>query len=531
MPTKATLLDKMVGVFSPRAAVRRVAWRHEFEMMAGGYDAARDSRFRTHHAYGRSMPIDEDHLIGPWDREKTRLECHDLYRNNEVVRGAVNRFRDYSVWLGICPQATTSDKSINKIYENWWNQVYSPTCDYRQRQGTDMVTFQGLNIIHRCIDGDLGYVFMKNGQLMPIEGERIRTPSKLQSDSRIVEGVKSTKGGILTGFYACKRTKAGTVDLANFDFLKKDNFRHLVKPTRIDQIRGIPDLAPCVNKLRDYDETDQYVLNKVKSDAQNLYNRKNQSGGARNDMPRGSYTKTDSDSKDKQRVMRTEWGNVWQDGELEAIGSKTPNSEYVSYLKHELQMIAACLGIPYEYLMLIFVEGSFSAQKAAMLHAQHTFKDWHKWVIDSFLQPVWNWRIAKAIKNRELPKAPVDDKGVSEWFKVKWSLPHYGWVDPEKQAKADKERFNQGSTSMTSIIRNQGGDRDDTFDEKADDIDAAILRAEKLNEEHPGANVSWRDMIQTAIPGQLPSNDSTTAEDESDEEREERLEREKDGAE
>jgi len=377
--------------------------------------------------------------------------------------------------------------------------------DYRQVPGVDLAEFQRLVISSRYLDGECGFVMLENGQLQPIEAELIRTPEKKNDNDLIIEGVRKSKSGIVLGYYICGRTSNGSADQTKTKFIPKENFIHCFKPIRFDQVRAVPDLAPLVNKLRDYDETDGAVLNKVKLDAYQQFKRKTNTGLA-NERARDAYVKTDSDSKDKQRVEKHEqWRihNMRPHEDLEAFASATPSNQYVEYLKHELTAIAAALGIPYEYLMLIFTAGSFSAQRAAMLHAQHEFLQIHNWVINVFLDRLYNWRIAKAIKEGDLAPAPVDERGISEWYKKKWSAPYFGWVDPQKQVAADKDSFNMGITSLKAIVNNQGRDRDEVLAEKAGDIQEAIRLAALVNSDVGQDIVTWRDLITTEIPGQV----------------------------
>jgi lambda family phage portal protein len=442
--------------------------------------------------------------VGRVDRQTLRLECRDLWRNNEIVRAIVDRVPSYAVWTGIYPQPQTSDPAINAEYARWWAEIYVPTADYRQINGVDLIAHQRLAISHRLLDGGLGFVLLANGQIQPIEADRIATPQRLNGDEHVTEGVRVSDAGLVLGYYVCERNKNGTVDTTKARYIARENFIYLFNPSRVDQLVGIPDLAPCVNKLRDYDETDRYVLNKIKSDAMMLFKRKDDVG-LPNMNPRGSTLKTSS-SGVAQRVEKNEWGqviNLAGREDMEAFESKTPNGEYVPYLKHQLQTIAAAVGVSYEILMIIFTEGSFSSQRAALIHNKHAFLQWHDWLVVSFLDRLYNWRIAKAIKNGELPPAPKDAKGASEWWRKSWSVPHFDWVDPQKQAIADKERYNMGADSLTAIINSQGRYRDEVFAEKADDILAAARMAEEINKADPGAGVTWRDIILTAQPGQV----------------------------
>jgi len=512
---KPNMLDKMLLQVAPGYATRRLADKNAFEMMARGYDVAEDTRYRTHYAYSRSLPLDEDNHIGAHDRQVARLECRDLWRNNEIVRGIVDRFTAYAVWTGVYPQPQTTKPEWNKEVAQWWAEIYVPTADYRQINGVDLITDQRLTISHRVVDGGLGYVLLENGQIQPIEADRLATPQEQKADKNVVDGVRHTGDGLVLGYYICNRTQNGTVDTTKSRYIPRENFIYCYKPGRVDQLVGIPDLAPCANKLRDYDETDRNVFNKIKADANQQFKHKNATGLI-NAQPRGSYNKTTAGQD--QKVVKNEWGTIHElspQEDLEAFQSMTPNSEYVPYLTHQLKTIAACLNISYEILMLIFTDGSFSSQRAALIHNKHTFIEWHDWLTTSFLNRLYNWRIAKAIKAGDLPPAPLDARGVSQWWRKDWSVPYFDWVDPQKQVGADRDRYNMGTDSITAIINSQGRYRDEVFDEKTDDIQAAIVRADAINVASPTANVTWRDIIQTGIPGQITAEQSKSPKEKS----------------
>lgn len=474
-------------------------------MQAGGYDGAVDSRFRNTRAFNRSVTGTEETILGPTDRNRLRLECRDLWRNNEIVRGLVDRFTDYAIWNGLFPQWQTSSPDWNDEAEAWWKQVVVPTADHRQIQSVDLIELQKLAISHRILDGDLGFILLKNGQVQSIEGDRICTPQKFSSDKTVTEGIRRTAGGIITGYFICDRLNGGAIDTKKFKFVSRENFIHAYKPGRIDQIRGIPDLAPAINKLKDYDETDEAVMGKVKMDAKHWATSKTSSGRP-NIGRRNATTLTDADSKNKTIVEKIEDLRIIHQGpddSLDAFESKTPNNQYVPYLKHELQAISASLNISYEVLMLIFTDGSFSSQRAALIHNKHTFLGWTSWSIKSIWNRHCNWRTAKAMKNGEISPAPIID-GQSEWFKKTWTIPFFDWVDPLKQSKAEKQSYEIGTTNLKMLNASRGQDRDDVLKGKEDDIRKAIEMAKKIKDE-TDEDVSWKDFINIGVKEEVPA--------------------------
>jgi capsid protein len=470
--------------------------RGAFDIMARGYDGATDSTFRTHHAFYTSPEGDEDTILGAHDRDRLLLEGRSMVRNNPIVYGLLERVVSYAVFGGIWPQARTSDPKWNKLSESWWRDIYAPTCDYRQQQGVGMDTFQSMTLSERFVAGELGFIMLKNGQLQPIEASRISTPHDYRKDENVIDGVRKTKQGLILGYYVCPRGKSGAIDVKKYKYIRRENFIHCWRPTRPDMVRGIPDLAPLINLFRDYKETDQNIRAKIKNDAQ-TWGKSKRAAGSVNYRSRDSYTIDDANDKNLQRVEKVEGLRLLHmrpEEDVDSFESKTPNSEYIKYVEHLLHVMAQAFDLPYEFMMLIFTQGSYSAQRAAMIHAHHTILKWIKWQNKVFNQRVWNWRIAKAMKDGTLPEAPKVD-GVSEWYRVEWTQPYWQEIDTDKQAKGDAAAWKMGKDSLKSIIGRTGRDRDDVFREKAEDIKAAqrIAEEEGLDD--------WQQLIDVSQPG------------------------------
>lgn len=469
---------------------------------AGPYGAANPYQpFRFVYGGLRSKPVDED-TAARWDRQRLRLECRDLYRNNEIVSGVVKRFQQYAIGVGIRPQARTSNETWNTQAEKFWNRTFAPWCDVRQRPGCDLVGLQKMALASLLLDGEMGFVLLSSGKIQPVEAERIATPEQYKDVTAIVDGIKIDKQGRPQGYFVCDRADDGTVSKESFSFVQAADFVHVtLPPWRPDMLRAVPGLTAVIDKLRDVDETDRYVLNKAKSDAQNLYKRKTSLPGI-NEAPRNTAA---PDMSAGPRVQDQDWGTVYDllpNEDIEPFESKTPNGEYVPYLQFQLKLIASALGLPIEFLLLEF-DSSFSASRAAMINFLSTMGEWHGLLVTQMMQRLWNWRIAKAIKNGELPAAPITT-GESEWNIVEWTQPYQDWIDPQKQVAAARDSFNLGTSSLKAIIHSQGGDVDEVLEEKAVDIRRAIRIASQVNQEFPGANLTWRDIINSQPAGSAP---------------------------
>jgi capsid protein len=166
--------------------------------------------------------------------------------------------------------------------------------------------------------------------------------------------------------------------------------------------------------------------------------------------------------------------------------------------------MASALCIPYEFLVLDFKQGSFSASRAALLTTYRTFSSWQSWIIENLMQRLWNWRIAKAIKNGELPSAPVDRRGYSQCYRVQWSTPRYDWIDP--QAEAIKNIYNValGVDSISSVAAAKGEDVEDVMKQKAKDYLYAARNVVETNTQLKAMGIEDRLTLEHFIQVKVP---------------------------
>lgn len=510
------LIDSLFHHLGPAGRLERTLQRQQLNAVerqiqehgsAGAYKGAYDTARRNRHARGRSRMLDEDRSLPAYDRDTIIMELSDMYRNNELVCGLAEGIADHSVGQMSKPQAKTSNATRNAEYEQFWNQVVVPTVDYRQVPGVDLTTFRRFNVIGRLFHGCTGYIMLKNGQLLPVDGERIRTPTPFQADTNVVHGIRKNGSGIVTGYYVCQRNGQGAIDREKFTYVPREHFIYVGMPRRVDQVASIPMLAPMIDKLRDFDETDENVFGKIKLDSTKGWVIMDETkGGAANLGPRDVTSSTAAAGS----VVKSEqhsFGEVWRmgKGDMKSLASTTPNKEYTPYLTFQIKLMAACTRFPYEFLMLIFTDGSFAAQRASLLAAKRTVMQWfyndRRW----FLQRYWNWRMAKAILDGDVGPSPTDANGISEYWKVAWGQPRFDWVDPQVEVAAARDEWNMSLTSMTRKLADKGEDFAEVGREKLAEIIWAHKEAELANEKNPGLQLTWHDVISTMLPGQTPS--------------------------
>lgn len=470
-----------------------------------GYDAAWMTRHRRELDWSRRQPKAEDYELSGQDRVNVRQKLIGLQRNDGIVAGIIKRFADNVVGSGITPQAKTSSRAWNDEAEAFWGN-WSNVCDYRQRQ--NMRELQTLDMQQKLVAGDLGYQLMANGQMMPIEGERIATPAAFQNDAAVVDGCRfDPASGIMVGVYVMQRDDKGVIrNINEYTYVPREDLIFMGHIIRFDQIRGVPMLAPIVNLLDDFKDLQEAQLEKARLEAKYAVTLK---GGNSVLGARGTAMTTSTiEEVPYEKVFNGMVKRLKDNEVLEVVESKTPSSVFPDYSELLIRMIGVAVSLPYEFLFLDFSKGNYSSSRAGLIQAYRTFRAEQQWLTSRKMQRLWNWRIAKAMKNGELSRAPVVN-GISEWFKVEWSYPEFAWVDPQSEAQGKILEYNMGVTTLTDVCQMKGRDYEDQLNTKAAEIEKAATKAKEMNAKL-GTSLTYQDFISTNIPGSKANQPTTT---------------------
>jgi hypothetical protein len=423
-----------------------------------GYDAGEANRMRKDLGWARATPRDEDSLVDDGTRELIRQKAADLRRNNPIIAGIGNRIASFCCPL--LPQAQTTDPTWNTAAENFWTQQYSGVCDSRQR--ATLFDLQWLATSIRPTHGGLYLELLDNGQVRPIECERIRQPQDHKEAEDYVDGVKvDRKSGVILGYKVHARSKDGTFGAKHEErFVPREQIIPMTTPAwRPDMVREIADLAAIVPAFQDVHEANKHQLNTFKVQSSIIGALKKLGGAGSNSLPRGSTSPTPG----QRQTFKTEWGQIMEmfPGEdLDLKVSPTPGAQHIPYMKWQILLAGTALDFPYEFWTLDFSTADFSRQKAIMRMVYKTIqRAWVPW-LGQKMQRLWNWRIAKAIANGELPPAPVE-KGPngfdrSQWFKVEWHAPEEIVTDRQEANQADLMEYQLAITPLSMIVKRRG---------------------------------------------------------------------------
>jgi len=467
------------------------------EAMALGFDAGESKRFRKDLGWGRRTARDEDSAIGDGTLERIRLKAWDLRRNNAVVAGIGDRTASFTVGAtGIHPQAMTDDAGWNKAAESFWETVYSPCCDSRGR--LSLYDLQWMAVALRPTHGGMYLEMLDNGQVRPIECERIRQPRKAVNSKEYRAGVKVDKvTGIIQGYLVHSRDNNGTFGANHAEqYVEAESILPVInRPWRPDHVREIPELAPVVPTLIDIHEMNTYTLNTAKSQSGYIGFLKKGSGLGLNSSPRGSTAPTIG----KRQVFEQDWGQILEGfpgDDLDMKSSPTPGAMHIPYVQMQYGLCASALDFPYEFLTLDFSKANMSRMSSTLLLVNKAIRNRQSWLVNNMLHKLWCWRIAMEMRDGgQLSPAPVDEQGRSQWDRVDWQPPEEPWADRQEAQQSDVLEIQAALTTFSAASKRRGRNFEETLRERA--------REEQLIDTVAAETGVDRDrLVKMQIPGQ-----------------------------
>lgn len=438
-------------------------------------DAAEPSPDRSaRQFYDRNRRGHEDKVVTAWDREQTIINCRDLMRNNPITRGVCHRLRDMVVGKGITPHAITADPAWNALAESYWHAW----ADRPEPSGLlSLSDILRLAVVGIMVEGGAVILKHSDGSIEPIEIERLRahpdTPTGLP--------YKLDASGRLTHWCIWDRDETGTFSgKSRASWVKAINILTLLPRERPDQILPLPQLASCVNQIRDLSELNAYTLRQAKVQAlAALVHKKGPSGqGIRPGQRFADKDHPWDNFLDALKVTGYE-----TDGDVHTLTPATPAGTYKDFVALNLKLIAMAVSIPLDVLMLWFSDGTYASNKTTLTQAHEAIEQRQQALIRAFLRPLWTWKIAQAVANRELPVPPLDANGIPQLDRVDFRPPAYEWMDPADQLQSTMQAIQAGVSTLSEECEKRGSTLEQTLRRKAADLRTirAIAAAEGVD--------------------------------------------------
>lgn len=444
-PTKENPIDWFLKYFAPKRAYERAQYRFAYNIL---------SKSRLHKKR-IGLSGTGDNQLTEKNLGELRDICRDLGRNNPVAKGLLKTEAGGVVGSDTVIQAKTEDEGWNSAAETLWRaEMIDSTCDVTGRFNFHNFLNKSFRTYRR--DGDLFIVFTDDG-LQAIEGECIGTPAGMQQPKyfTVTNGIAvSNQTGRVLGYYVGKSNKWGYVQPDSFGKYNVKDVHHFFNPDRFSQSRGEPALVPSVDyidKLCEYIDAELVAARVNACFSAYITSKENQA------MPDPYVNGISADGEDPDtgsKLEKLEPGMIQylEPGEeIKPVGQVRPSTSFDPFILRMLGFIGRPLCMPMALVSLDFHGVTNVNARLIFSEARGNWKDEQEFVVRPFVRKVWVYKINQWIERGLL--SDRKDKYSSEIFLKRWP-----YVDPYKEANADKLRLEEGVTTRTAIAAREGKD-------------------------------------------------------------------------
>ncbi len=460
---KDTWLDKSISWLSPKWGFHRSQYRAA-QAITLSYEGARMDRRMSDWITSDTSANAE---IGPY-LSKLRQRSRELVRNNAYANNGIDELAGSAVGTGITAQPRTNDPEYTRVISESWKR-WVDECDADGQ--LDLYGLQDLTVRTVIESGEclvrMRRRYYDDGFHVPLQIQ-VMEPDFLDLNKtedtktgRIIQGVEfdllgsriaywmfpSHPGDVASGF---SRASVISRRVPAADIL------HIYRKKR-QQVRGTPWLAPVIITMRDEDEYTEAAI--VQKKIQACFASFVTQTEALDPIPSGE-TETNSRNQTEESL---EPGMIryLRPGEDVKFAAPSGTGDGYRDFKRDIQTkMAVGIGVTYEQLTGDLSNVNYSSYRAGMISFR-TKMDQFRWLcfVPMFCNPISRWFREYAFAAGKIPTLD---------FRMEWSMPKYGSVDPEKDANATRASIRMGTKTWPQAVGEEGYDPDEQIEEIAE---------------------------------------------------------------
>lgn len=495
----ANIIDKAIAAVAPVHAAKRAAARTALSVINSGYSnygantVKKSMRGWMYHGGSPKEDI-EDNI------DTLRQRSRDAYMGVPTATAALKTKRTNVIAGGLMPspqidaeylrmtpeEAEALQAQIVREFALWAD---TPTCDADRID--NFYKLQKLAFLSYLMNGDtLALLQMRQNIGQPyslcvrmIEADRIcspngydrLTPTEVQGYSvhSIVQGVETDASGMVVAYWIADRhplssavNVSGPQKWTRVEAYGAESGRRnalfLMDRERIGQLRGVPELAPVLETLKQLGRyTDAEIDAAVLSAMFTVFV---QLASPTDGRPLGEMLPPDQliDAQDQGSIELAPGAIVsLNPGEtVNFADPKHPNTGYDAFTEALIKQIGAALEIPPEVLFKQF-STSYSAARGALNEFWRTCTMQRDDFIDSFCQPIYEEWFSEAVAlGRIKARGYFDDPAIRKAYTTcTWTGPARTNLNPVQEVTAATKRVDAGfSTAQEETAQMTGGD-------------------------------------------------------------------------
>jgi lambda family phage portal protein len=443
---KSNFLDKLIGVFSPSAELKRLHARGKKELLKRSYDAAYS--YKTDDWTSATKGSSNTEIRGA--QETLRSKGRDAIRNNPYAGRGLNAIVSNTIGSGIVPNIKGPSELRTRQVNNAWKEwAETPRCDSEGRH--NFYSMQALAMRSIVESGEIITLKerdKKSRTLRLLESDFIcsykETVQGKTEDGKIIQGVRLDNSGKVVSYFIYESHPGESMATTATREIEAKNVLHVYRQDRPGQVRGVSWFHSVIRQLADLNEYQQATLiNRKVSACFTAFITVND---------------TDSTLSSADLQAKREAENMLSPGQIrylaqgENVQMAAPAAVqgYDEYCRQTLRAIASGLNVTYEALTSDYSQVNFSSGRMGHIEFRRNVEMW-RWnmLIPQFCEPAFEHFLEYCKNVKGIPTEGI----TAEWICPSWAL-----IDPDKEISATIKQLRNGLISRPKAILELGYD-------------------------------------------------------------------------
>ena len=443
-------LDRIIAAVNPAAGLRRARQRTALEAYAAG-------RKKTGQKYWRAPATGPNAEVEP-ALDLLRSRSRQMVRDNPYAARAVSVLVAHQIGAGITPRISSGD--VQALWDDW-----AAKCDH-----DGMHDLGGLMALAARAMAEGGEALIRirvvsrgearrrdlpvpitlqvmEGDMLPLSTTYLPRPFKIEN------GVEFAADGTRVAYHIRREhpgesRRMGETPVDDLERVPADQIIHLFRVLRPGQVRGVPDFAPVLLRMKQLDDYEDATLEQAK--AQSLL-------GVFITTPDPLETPTGGDEASPAFDLYPGMVHNLPSGTEPRFLTPSGAGGFEPFAMHQLLSIGAGLGVTYDQITGDLRQANYSSLRAGKIEFRRKVEQdqWHLF-IPRMCAPIWAafQRAAEILR-------PMD--GVM----VEWQPPRFEMIDPGKEIDAAVASVRSGFETWDQVVSSFGYDPEKQVDEIA----------------------------------------------------------------
>ena len=460
-------LNNTIAAVSPRWAYERTMWRQAYEEVRS-YDAASSSRINA----GWRVVNESAELTDRYSRDVVRARARDLERNSDIAQSVVHAYKRNVVGRGYTLRAMTGDDNLdNQIERAWKRWCKARNCDVTGEQSFNSILrmmverkkYDGGILIHFCYTPG-GLVPFKL-QCLEVDELDITHSSPRHRGNRVVGGIEYNQYRRPVGYWFRQYDLDG-YQVMNPMFIEAKDIFFYKNKHRPSQLREMSDLAPTITRVRDTNEfiTAVSIKERIAALVGLVIKKMLPTGGpGRSASSRGPDGQVDYSSKKMTPGMILELG---PGDDVEVVDPKSAATDATAFLKTQQGLIGSGQGLSYEAVSRDMNGATYSSARQNAQEDEGTYTEEIE-LLTAFMSEVYEHFVISGCL-AGLFAVPDFWARREEYLSHAWIKTPKKWIDPVKEANADKIALQSGQKTFQDLCAERGKDWKEAVSEIAE---------------------------------------------------------------